>query len=412
MALIGDILFSVRNKIPDLPATLPAPTATAAVVTASSSTLAAGTYACVVTQRNPWGETLESAEVTGLTITSNQGIQITSTLLPGAVAIRAYLTLPNGTAGSEIQFVESPSSPFTISTPPTGYGTPPSKPSAYLLDSDGPMFGASTVYSWLNEGLSELSRAVGGLLDYCGVPTSVGQPLYVAPGEWLEISDVWYGGYWVQGGKRAEFFRRNTVNSAILSRVVVSVFTDKQVIEVNYQPNRSSGVTATTAPMTATDTSVAIANSGAFLLPFGFAQIGTEIVAYASLAGGALSGLIRGLGSSVAQAWPSTTTVTELSLFWCGKRLFGVKYSPGQASTQLQAPQGWGSILPLWMLAQAKSAEQDVKASEELKKSFFAEAQQWYLANKGVARFVQVGGSGIPLTFDGTVAGGIIIPGA
>lgn len=415
MALIGDILFSVRNKIPDLPPTLPAPSATVTVAASVGSTLPPGTYACVVTQRNPWGETLESAETGSLAIIADQGIHIVSTLLPGATAIRAYLTLPGGAPGTEIQFAESTTSPFTISTPPTGFAPPPSRATAYMLDADGPTFGASTVYSWLNEGLSELSRIVGGLLDYCGVPTAVGQPMYVAPGEWLEISDVWYGGYWVQGGKRAEFFRRNTVNSSILSRVTVSVFTDKQVIEVNYQPDRNSGVTATTASMSATDTSVAITNPSAFLLPFGFAQLGTgpsaEIVAYASLASGAMSGLIRGLGSSVAQSWPSSTTVTELSLFWCGKRLFGVKYSPGQAYTTLQAPQGWGAILPLWMLAQAKRAEQDVKQAMEIEKQFAESAGEWYRANKGVSRFVQVGGSGVPLTFDGTVAGGIIIPG-
>ncbi len=409
MALIGDVLFSVRNKIPDLPGTLPPATAAVTVVASVGSTLPTGTYACSVTQRNNWGETLNSSETTSLVVGAGQGIQVTSALLPGAVAIRAYLTLPGGAAGSEIQFVESTTSPFTISVPLTGYGTPPTRSTAYLLDSDGPTFGASTLYSWLNEGLVNFSRVVGGLLDYCGVPTVAGQPMYVAPGEWLEISDVWYGGYWIQGGKRQEFFRRNTVTSQVLTGVTVSVFTDKQVLEVSYQPDRNSGVTTTTANMAATDTSVTINNGGVFLLPFGFAQIGTEIVAYSNV-GGSLSGLIRGLGSTVAQAWPSGTTVTELSLFWCGKRLFNVKYSPGQASTTLQAPHGWASILPLWMLGQAKKAEQDVKGGDELEKAFFAQAQQWYLSNKGVARFIQVGGSGRPLVFDGTVAGGIIVP--
>jgi hypothetical protein len=409
LALLGDILFSVRSKIPDLPPTLPAVSATVAVVAAGGSTLPTGTYACMVTQRNNWGETINASETTGLVVGSNQGIQITSALLPGAVAIRAYLTLPGGAAGTEIQWVEGTSSPFTISTPPTGYGTPPFRSTAYLMDSDGNQFGASTVYSWLNEALVECSRIVGGLLDYCGVPTVIGQPMYVAPGEWLEISDVWYGGYWVQGGKRAEFFRRNTVTSSILNRVSVSVFTDKQVLEVSYQPDRNSGTALTTGALTATGNTVTINNSGAFLLPFGFAQIGTEIVAYASLSG-SLGGLIRGLGSSVAQAWPPGTVVTELSLFWCGKRLFGVQYAPGQSATTLQAPQGWAAIIPLYMLAQAKKAEQDMKAADDLEKAFTQAAERWYLGNKGVARFVQVGGSGVTRTFDNGIAGGVIIP--
>jgi hypothetical protein len=279
------------------------------------------------------------------------------------------------------------------------------------MDSDGAMFGASTLYQWLNEALNKFTRAVGGIMDYSGVPTVAGQPLYVAPGQWAEITDVWYGGYWVKGGKRAEYFRRNTVQSSILSSVTVSVFSDKQVLEVNYQPDRTSGVTATTANMSATDTSVTITNTGAFLLPFGFAQIGTEIVAYASLNGGAMAGLIRGLGSTVATAWPSGTTVTELSLFWCGKRLTLLPYSPGDSLKNLAAPQGWVAILPDYLLAQAKKAELDLEASEKLEKSFFEEIAKWETANKGVVTRVQVGGNTATLSFNPVLGQGVIIPG-
>jgi hypothetical protein len=389
---------------------LTADTGTAAVST-FTGTLPAGTYCCQVTQRNNWGETISAGEFADLVVAAGQNISVTSALLPGAVAIRAYLTLPGGASGSEIQWVESATSPLVISAPLTGYGTPPTRSTAYLLDSDGPQFGASTLYSWLNEGLAEFSRIVGGILDYSGVPTLAGQSLYVCVGEWLEISDVWYDGYWVQGGKRAEFFRRNTVTTSILSRVTVSVMTNQQVIEVNYQPDRTAGVTATTNAMLTTDTQVGIANTGFSYLPFGFAQIGSEIVAYSGLQNGVMSGLIRSLGSSVAQAWPAGTPVTELSLFWCGKRLFNTKYGPGQSATVLQAPNGWAAILPIWMLAQAKKAEQDVDTAQKLEKQFVDAAEAWYRSNKGVARFVQVGGSGTPLTFNNTIAGGVIVPG-
>jgi hypothetical protein len=416
VALLGDILFSVRNKIPDLPPTLPAPNATVTVVASAGSTLPAGIYNVQVTQRNNWGETISAGETINLNVAANQGIQVTSSLLPGAVAIRAYLTLPGGASGSEIQWVESTVSPFTISVPLTAYGTPPTRSTAYLMDSDGLQFGASTLYSWLNEGLAEFSRSIGGIEDYAGVPTLAGQPMYVCPGQWLSISDVWYDGYWVQGGKLAEYFRRNAVTTSILTRVNVSITTNQQIIEVNYQPDRTAGVAQTTASMaTAADTSVAINNTGFVYLPFGFAQfsgpLGTEIVAYSSSANGFLSGLIRSLGSSTAQVWPSGTTVTELSLFWHGKRLYGIKYSPGQSATTLQAPNGWAAILPTWMLGQAKKAEQDIDGAMKLEKQFFDQAQQWYLSNKGVAKFVQVGGSGSPLTFSNTIAGGVIIPG-
>src|ERR1700736_6822535 len=97
-----------------MPQVLPATTATGAAVVVGSSTLPAGTCACVVTQRNQWGETIASGETTGLVADATHGIQVTSPLQPGATTIRAYLTLPGGAAGTEQQFIESTVSPFTI----------------------------------------------------------------------------------------------------------------------------------------------------------------------------------------------------------------------------------------------------------------------------------------------------------
>jgi len=486
---VGDILFAVRAKIPDLPPTLPAPTGagniavdsiqfpiqfplvfyittvnnytptigqvlayvagsdsafngnytvtqilsgneftctrsapypshhtctggtlgTSQIVTlyTGASTLPAGTYYVVVTQRNPWGETLSSEEDGPIAVSTGQGLTVNSALLPGATTIRAYLTLPGGQSGSEIQYIESVATPFNIIAPLTGFGTPPTRSTAYLMDSDGPQFGASTLYQWLNEALNKLARAVGGLQDYSGVPTVAGQPLYVLPGMWGEISDVWYGGYWVQGGKRAEFFRRNNINSSVLSKVTISVMSDKQVLEVYPQPDRNAGVTATSAPMLATDTAVNVVNPGVFYLPFGFCQIGNEVCAYATTA---LTGLIRGLGSTVATAWPEGTTVTELSLFWCGKRLVLIPYQPGQSLMNLAAPQGWVAILPNYMLAQAKKAELDLESAKTLEDAFFKEANEWMLANKPVPRFVQVGGGRGTLAFDVVLDQGVIVP--
>ena len=415
MPTIGDVIFSTRSAIPDMPPALSAPTASATIVGLGPPIPVPGTYFLVVTQMNPWGETLSSAELTVTLPSGTSGIQVTSAPLPSAIAVRVYLTMPGGASGSEIQYFEIPvgllSSSYAFVVGVTGgvfgFGPPPTRSTAWLLDSDGPQFGASTVYRWLNEALNKLARAVGGMQDYCGVPTVAGQPMYVCPGQWAEISDVWYGGYWVQGGKLAEFFRRNTISSSVLSKVAVSVRTDKQVIEVYPQPDRNAGVTTTTANMGAADTSVAVADPGVFYLPFGFCQIGTEICAYATTA---LSGLIRGLGSTVAQAWPSGTTVTELSLFWDGKRLTIPPYQPGSSLMNLAAPQGWVAILPNYMLAQAKKAELDLEAAKGLEDTFFKEAQQWLEANKPVPRFIQVGGGRGLIAFDAVLDNGVIVP--
>jgi len=410
VALIGDVIIGARAQAPDLPPTLPAPTASFGVTGFTGSTLPPGNYFLVVTQRNPWGETLPSAESVIQVVGANQGLQVTSTFLPGATVIRAYVTQPGAPAGSENQFIESTLSSFTISAPMPSSGSPPANPSAYLPDMYGPQVSATVMFNWLNEGLKKLSRIVGGLLDYSGVPTQAGNPLYVVGGEWLKIIDVWYNGYWVQGAKRGDFFRRNAVTAQILTGVAVSVFTDRQVIEVTYQPDRSAGVTTTTASMAATDTSVPIVNAGAFLLPFGFARIGTEIVAYSSLLTGVMGGLIRGLGSAVpAQAWASGTTVTELPLFWCGKRVFGLTYVPGQSLQNLPVPDGWDPILKTYLLGCFREIEQDDKNAERLYKQFAAEGEAWMYANRLIPSFIQVGGTNEPEIYAPTIAGGLLV---
>lgn len=413
MALVGDMIFRCRSKIPDLPQTVPAPTI-AGLAAGTGGSLPNGPYFVVATQFNAWGESLYSNELTITLAGAQNSFSVNVTPSFGVTFIRVYV---GATAGGENYFFQTPLLTYAgtavnvaILTPLLPVGFPPSRGTAYLLDSDGQQFGASTVFDWLNDSLVNISRAVGGLLDYCGVPTQVGQPMYVMPGEWVEITDIWYGGYWVQGGQRMEFFRRNAVTTGILNSATVSVFTEKQVLEVSYQPDRDSGFTNTTLDMGIADASIPINDTSQFLLPFGFALIGTEIVAYSNLAAGRLGGLIRGLGSSVAQAWPSGTVVRELSLFWCGKRLFTSKYLPGQSALTLVAPVGWESIIPVWMLAQAKKAELDMQAASQLEESCLKQAKDWLLGNKGVVRRIQVGGSGGTMVYSGTVAGGIIIP--
>src|ERR1017187_3016270 len=115
-----------------MPPMLPAPSATFAVQGVSSG-LPAGVYYAVVTQRNPWGETLPSAELGPITVGANQQIVLFSTLLPGATTLRGYLTLVGGAPGSEIQFSESPTGTLAIPST-TGFGTPPTRSTAWLMD--------------------------------------------------------------------------------------------------------------------------------------------------------------------------------------------------------------------------------------------------------------------------------------
>lgn len=439
MALVGDMIFRTRAKIPDLPmGFIPPPSSFVGHGNTDPNFLfnylLPGTYYAVACWLTNWGISLPSPEASILVNPSNNTIvtdvgmdPFTASFPAGVIGYRVYI---GTTPGGESYFMDSTTGNFygnitttTFTAGPTlSPGTPPTRSTAYVMDSDGKMFGASTLYDWLNDALVSISRGVGGILDYSGVPTVSGQSLYVLPGEWMEISDVWYGGYWVQGGKRGDFFKRNTVSTQILNNVTISVFGGKQVMEVSYQPDRTAGVTTTTVGMnSATDQGVPVANPGVFLLPFGFAQISSnpsvqhllpsEIVAYANTA---MGGLVRGLGATGAQVWPSGSVVTELPLFWCGKRLYQSGfYVQGQSFLPLDIPTGWDSIVPMYMLGLAKDAELDVKTGAEMKKEAVKLAIDFMTANRGVTRFVQVGGYGATntiTTYNNTVAGGVIVP--
>jgi hypothetical protein len=401
--------MAAREIVPDEPQVLPATVAAVAVVAAAGSTLPVGAYNCVVTQRNQWGETIASGETIGLNVGANQGIQITSPLQPSAVAIRAYLTLAGGAAGTEQQFIESASSPFTISTPLPSAGTPPVLSRAWLPDTDGNLISASVVYRWLNDGLQIISQETGGLLDYCGVQSILGQPMYVVPGTWKEITSIWYDGYAMTGGDRGLFFRRNAVTSAVLSSAAVSIADNRNILEVFPQPARTAAASTLTSPMAATDTVANLASTTGYALPFGFTQIDSEIMAYAGVSGNQLTGLIRGLGGSAAVAHLTNAPAIELNIAWSGKRQILPAYVPGQSQTQLPVPNGWNVLLFEYMSGRAKLVEHDTQSVSEFNKMMTESIKSWALTNRGVVRRRQVGGSLGILVYGNTLAGGLII---
>lgn len=409
--LVGSAIIGAREMVPDMPPTLPIPTATAVEVAAIGSTLPAGTYACVVTQRNNWGETLGATEVTGIVVGAGQGIQITSALLPGAIFVRAYLTLPGGAAGTEIQYVESATSPFTISTPLTLAGTPPVRNTAWLPDSDGGFISASAIYRWLNQGLSFITRESGGYTDYSGVPSTSGQPLYTISGEWNEITSIWYDGYWMSGGDRGLFFRRNQITSSVLAQATVSLVSNRMVLEVYPQPSRTAVATTLASPMGSTDTTATLTTVG-FVLPFGFVQIDSEIMAYGGISGNTLTGLIRGLGGSPAVAHAMSAPTSELNIFWSGRRqttqLGG--FNPGNSVSVLPIPSGWEYLLINYIAGRAKIAEHDIQGMTTLLNEIRQEMKEWARTNKGVATRRQIGGTGTPAVYFPTPAGGLIVP--
>ena len=417
--LVGTVIQSARVVLPDLPGTLPVPFATITPITVGGSTLFPGTYYAVVTNRNPWGETTSSQEYgpfdLGHTTSPGNALQISSFSFPGATYLRTYITQPDTGPGTEQVYVDQPiptpnvATLITISAPPVLAGLPPSRNTAYNPDTDGYTLSAGQMYQWLNEGITRLTRVVGGVLDYSGVGTSAGQPYYVINGEWLDIPNVWYNGWWVQGADPGGFFKRNPVLTSILSRVAVSIFDDRCIFEVSYQPDRTAGVTTLTADLGLDDNFAQVANPGAFYLVNGFAQIGTEIVAYSNVGGTPLRGLIRRLGGTCQQPWPAGTAVQELNLFFQGRRIMDLGLQPGDAMKILHIPAGWTSLLTDYVIAKYRSAEQDYEEQQARLSEFDNACRDWAF-NKTVQKHVQVGGTRTPLTFGRTIAGGLIVP--
>lgn len=407
--LVGDLVQDIREAITDQSQILPATVATVTVVAANPSTLAQGTYACVVTQRNQYGETLNSGETVNLVVGPLQGLQIASPLQPGATTIRAYLTLPGGNPGTEQQYVESNVSPFTISTPPTNSGVPPTQGRAYLPDTDGDAVSASTLFRWLNRGLELASQVAGGLLDYAGVSTVSGNPQYVVPGEWKRIASVWYDGYPLAFDDVGNYFRRNPITASVLASISVALFYDKMMVEIWPQPSRTAASTTLAQAFNVGDTQAVLTSAAGFLLTNGFAKIGAEIVAYNGIQGSTLKNLQRGLGGTVAATVPQGVFVNELNLFWNGWRMFAPNYQPGDSAKVLPIPVGWGSMLHEYALSRMKLAEQGLQESAALKESFIKGMSDWYRTNKQYTR-LQVGEQTNTLEVLPNFGGGFVVP--
>jgi len=409
---VGQIIMAIRTAITDMPAVLPPPgNPTVAAVTASGATLPAGTYRLLFTFRTPWGETSTNSTEQSVVITSGKGIQVSGiSLPPGASFLRAYFTLADGAAGTEQQFVESSTVPFTITAQGT-MGVPPSTNSAYIPDADGDSFSAQTVYNWLNDALKMASQICGGLIDFSGVGTVSGVGQYIIPNQWRTISDVWYDGYPLAPDRKGSFFRRNPITANVLASVTTSMLTDRMMLEVWPQAARTATQTTLAADMGVTDTTAQLTNAGGFLLAIGFVQIGSEICSYSGISGNNLTNLVRGMSGTGAVAHTAGETVKELNLFFSGWRVYEPSYYPGQASSSIPVPVGWETMLPIYALARVKLAEQNVQEYRVLKDDFGQMMSQFWRTNKVTTGPRQVGqGINVLETYGGTIGGGVVVP--
>lgn len=416
-SLAGDVIIQARETVPDMPPTLPAPTLVSLTpVVDAPANIPNGTYFVVITTINQWGESLPSAELSTTLVGPNNAIQV-AYLAPGNIgSFRAYI----GTAAGQ-EFIcnfiaNAAGNPFTILSlnqgttggVPAFTAVPPLRNTAWIPDADGDFISASAIYRWLNAALKIVAKATGGFQDYSAVGSVINQPFYVIPANWNAITDIWYDGYWMAGGDPGFFFRRNAITSQILSSAHVSMIGQQMTLEVYPQPARTSITTTVAVNMGATDTSVTLTN-GAFTLPFGFASLGAEVVAYSVINGNTLNNLIRGLGGTPAVGHNAGEPAVECNIAWLGKRQSTVAFTPGQAAVTLPITSAWDQLLIEYISGRAKIVEHDLQSLNAFNADMEKQIKDWAKVNRGVVRRRQAGGNNYPATYYADIAGGILI---
>lgn len=423
MAYVGDVILSGRELMTDLPQTLPAPTLTG--FTNPAGGFPVGTYYVVATLLTIWGgETSISNELL-VSVAAFQTFTLAYTL-PGS---SGGTTPPSWVTGMRVYYGSSPGAEnqyFTIPlasingsfTPPTAPFTttvqnPPSRSSAYNPDTDGAAVSVGAIYRWLNQGLKwAAAKNRGGLPDFGAVGTVNGQPNYVLPGYWRKIDSAWFDGYPLGLLSKNNVYRRNPV-PGYSGMLIVFQATDRLMVEAWPQPNRTSGQSTLSAPMTATDTVANLASTSGYVLGFGMTQIDSEIVNFAAINGNQLTGLQRGMCGTVPAAHSTSAPTTELNLMIAGYRVPSTTYAVGQAATTFYLPPGWDEALSKYLLYRFRKAEQDEQgASTALKEAegllTDLSANRIIAGPRQIQPYAAIGpevGAGL-----GTAFGGVLIP--
>jgi hypothetical protein len=410
--LVGDIVQAIREAITDQPQTLSVPIITSMVAaTTAGATLTPGTYFIQVTATNQWGETTPTAEESVTLSGGQNAIDMIVVSPPGTVNVNVYIGyLGAGTETSYLPIPAASNGVVNVTTGGTVPSAPPTRNTAYLPDTNGDSFSAWTLFNWVNDCLTLASAICGGLIDYSGVQTQVGQPMYVINGKWESIPDVWYDGYPLMPDKSGNFFRRNSITASVLTQVATTLLTDRMMLEVWPQPARSGSSTTLSSGMTAIQTNAPATNIGGFLLTDGMIQVDSEMMAYNGQSANTFQNLIRGLGGTIAVPHNVGAPVLELNLFFHGWRSFQINYQPGQATSTVFIPDDWSPLMPIYGLARVKLAEQDVQGYQALKKDFETSLTSWFKQNMVTTGPKQIGDVGNQLEVTYNLGGGWVIP--
>lgn len=422
-SLVGDILMALREQAGDPPSSLPAPTG----VTITPSPTGSATYYFTCTQLTPWGESPGSSEVTQTNCAVGSTFTVAGNCGFAATAIRVYFSLSG--AGLEDRYYQYTvpsggigafSFTFTLSSVGITPGYAPARSSAWLPDTDGTALSAAALYRWINEGLDAATAITEGIRDVTGIPSTAGQAQYQVISNWRKLTSGFYDGYPITMGSKSDIFRRSNV-VGISGTTVLNQDSVVQQVELYPQSSRTSGNGVLNGALSATATSIPYTpGSSGWVLGFGLALIGpypadpsaSELIYYSGNASNSLSPVTRGMGGTIAQAWPSGTAISEANIYFSGIR-YPIHYTRGQAANQLNLPPAWIDALRDYLSARFKQAEQDVQGAAALLKQF----EQKCMGIKGnrevmAPRQIQVGSNGGVQTVAGAGGffGGVILP--
>lgn len=429
--LIGDVIMEARELMTDLPSqVVPGQgpqgggpgtgggfTFTLVPATGTQVPLTPRTYYISMTGCNPWGETTIWGDVVTIIIAApGQVIRVTNTsqsVGPGGVytSVKFFIgfTDPKGNNGAYTEcFGTFPFDITTFSMP----GYPPTRNTAFMVDSDGRFVSSYSVYRWLNDALTVASHVCGGIPDVSGIQMVSGQAFYTMPGIWDKLENCWYDGFPVAFDGRGGAFYRNVL-SGITFIGILQTSSDRQIMELQPYPSRAGGNTTLSALIGINDSTIPLTSTAQIGLPLGMLQIGTEIINYGTLSGGNAIGCSRGLGGTQQAAWPAGTVVKELNFRFGGLRLAQqANYRPGSAFITLQVPPGWRQPLAYYLASRFADAENDMDGGEKSLKRFVSFLKEYMKGTKQTAGPRQVGmvtsaGDGYPSASSG---GRIIVP--
>lgn len=415
MPTVGDILLDVRRQIPDLPSVMAAPLDFTLNVLPTGGVLGPGALWVVVTCRNAYGETLPTGEKTTGVLSGVGQVQASINVAQtpiGATVMRAYFGFASGSEGG---FLEAPITPGVVTTitlqqiPQLSQGLPPTRPTAFMPDSDGSFLSAGSIYSMFNRAQDQMVRIGGGFVDVTGIQSQVNQSMFRAPARFYQFVNAWFDGYPLAVVNRQMMYLRNAAPgfSGLLSYEEDGT---QGTIQLWPQANRTGGVTTLASPMTITDSLFNATDATVFGLSLGIVQVDNEVMVYSSINANQVTGLTRGVGGTDPAAHTAGAPVTELNIRLSGRRL-GRVFNPGDAARDINLPPGWETPIPLHMLSQVRAMEQQDDVAGSLMKEFVAMAEKIAKDGKKGIRPRQIspyGSTGVE-TFSNHLGGGWLV---